>query len=355
MHWSLFVLAAIALVLAHGLRLPSISARGPALFAFLIGLIASAGAIKVLAAASDIGRSTDFDRYVNAAVLAAQEDDAPLIVFTGASYSRNGIDPDRLTRDLRARGYPHRVVSLSIEAASILERDAHLTQFMELSGRVPDVVFVEVASDFDQRAAYMFRNSKFSTRAIEQFDLRTTAWTGYGILGGACHGTKDCLMDAAFLGVHSALNLLNIGLVGGGEPAAAVAAETAYDPQTSPRRDSDPALALDSRLASTYRGPQWARAFRQSQARRLNKAGVREVAYYQPPALDPEVRAYMDGLCVGEFEQHACISPNDPALMAQLNGDYWFDPSHLLDSGTEIYNAWLVEQIISSGVLDGSQ
>lgn len=355
MHWSLFVLAAIALILAHGLRLPASGGRVLAFSAFLIGLVLSASAVKTLADASGIGRSTDFDGYVNAAVIAAQADEAPLIVFTGASYSRNGIDPDRLTRDLQARGYPHRVVSLSIEAASMLERDAHLRQFMALSGRVPDLVFIEVASDFDQRAAYMFGNSKFSTRAIEQFDLRTTIWTSYGILGGACHGAKDCLLDAGYLGIHSALNFLNIGLVGGGEPVRAVMAEPAYDPQTSPRKASDPTLALDTKLASTYRGPQWARAFREDQAYRLKQAGVRAVGYYQPPTLDPVTRAYMDGLCVGEFGQHTCISPNDPTLMARLNGDYWFDPSHLLDRGTEIYNAWLVDQIISSGVLDAAQ
>lgn len=355
MHWSLFILAGLALVLAHGLKLPVAGRRLTAVSAFAFGLLLSAITVKSLAGAAGIGRTTDFDRYVNGAVAAVTQDDAPIIVFTGASYSRNGIDPDRLTLALRERGYPHQVVSLSIEAASILERDAHLQQFIDLSGRVPDIVFVEVARDFDNRAAFMFGNSKFNMRAIEQFDLGATAWTGLGLLGGACSGAKDCLLDTAYLGMHSALNLLNVGLIGGGETRAQISAVPAYDPQNTPRQAVEPDTALEQELATTYQGPQWARSFRLQQSRRLQAQGVRTVAYYQPPELDPDARAYLDGLCVGEFVESLCISPNDPNLMRQLHGDFWLDPSHLLDGGTAIYNAWLVDQIVSSGVLEGAQ
>lgn len=352
MHWSLFALAGVGLILAHGLKLPFAGSRVASISAFLAGLFVTALAVKSLAAANGIGRTTDFDRFVQAAIIEATQDDAPLIVFTGASYSRNGIDPERLTLALRERGFPHRVVSLSIEAASILERDTHLNQFIELSGRVPDVVFIEVAADFDQRAAYMFGNSKFNMRAIEQFDLAGTAWTSFGILGGACDGATGCVMDTAYLGLHTTLNFLNVGLIGGGETSAEIEAVSAYDPQVEARAESQPALALKQKQVSVFQGPQWVRSFRYQQQGRLLDQGVRAIGYYQPPALDPTARAYMDGLCVGEFVEHACISPNDPLLMQQLNGDHWFDPSHLLDSGTAIYNLWLVDEIIATGILE---
>jgi hypothetical protein len=229
MHWSLFALAAPGLILAHGLKLPLKGSKLGAIGAFSIGLVLSAVAIKGLAAANGIGRTTDFDRFVQAAIL---------IVFTGASYSRNGIDPERLTLALRERGYPHRVLNLSIEAASILERDTHLKQFMAGSGRIPEVVFVEVAKDFDHRAAYMFGNSKFNMRAIEQFDLSSSAWTALGIMGGACDGAKGCVLDTVYLGAHAVLNLFNIGLIGGGEPVRAVEAVRSYDPQSTARASS---------------------------------------------------------------------------------------------------------------------
>ena len=352
MHWSLFALAALGLVMAHGLKFPLRGSKLAALATFSIGLIVSVVAIKGLAAANDIGRTTDFDRFVEAAVLEAQQDDAPLIVFTGASYSRNGIDPERLTLALRERGYPHRVVSLSIEAASILERDTHLKQFIRRSGRIPDFVFIEVARDFDHRAAYMFGNSKFNMRAIEQFDLSNSTWTGLGILGGACEGAKDCVLDTAYLGLHTILNVVNIGLIGSGEPLSTVDAVRAYDPQSEPRADTVPGLALERVETAPVIGPQWVRSFRFQQRERLLEQGVTAIGYYQPPALDPNLRAYTEGLCAGELSEFVCLSPDDPDLMAGLNGDYWFDPSHLLDPGAAIYNAWLVDQIIASGMLE---
>ena len=355
MHWSLFALAGLGLVLAHGLKLPLAGSRAGAAAAFLGGLIFSALAIKALAGANEIGRSTDFDRFVNAAAIEARQDPAPLIVFTGASYSRNGIDPARLTLALRERGYPHRVVSLSIEAASILERDRHLDQFITLSGRTPDVVFIEVAQDFDHRAAFMFGNSKFNMRAIEQFDLRNSAWTSFGILGGACDGAKECVLDTAYLGLHTALNFFNVGLVGGGEVAARLEAVPSYDPQQDARAASQPEQATDQAPIEVFQGPQWIRSFRYQQKNRLLAKGISQVGYYQPPVLDPNARAYIEGLCAGEFVEHPCLSPNDPVLMQKLNGDHWFDPSHLLDSGTAIYNAWLVEQIIASNILETAQ
>ena len=352
MHWSLFILAGLGLVFAHGLKLPTPGSRAASVTAFICGLLFTAFVVKSMASAAGIGRTTDFDRFVKAAVIEATQDDAPLIVFTGASYSRNGIDPERLTLALRERGYPHRVVNLSIEAASILERDAHLTQFIEQSGRVPEVVFVEVARDFDQRAAYMFGNSKFNMRAIEQFDLTGAVWTSFGILGGACDGAKGCVQDTAYLGLHTALNILNVGLIGGGETADEITAVPAYDPQVEARAKSQPTLALEQNTVSVFQGPQWVRSFRYQQQGRLTRLGVQKIGYYQPPTLDPAGRAYMDGLCAGEFVQHVCISPNDPKLMQQLNGDHWFDPSHLLDSGTAIYNHWLVEELIASRALE---
>lgn len=352
MHWSLFALAALGLILAHGLKLPLKGSKLGAIGAFSIGLVLSAVAIKGLAAANGIGRTTDFDRFVQAAILEAQQDDAPLIVFTGASYSRNGIDPERLTLALRERGYPHRVLNLSIEAASILERDTHLKQFMAGSGRIPEVVFVEVAKDFDHRAAYMFGNSKFNMRAIEQFDLSSSAWTALGIMGGACDGAKGCVLDTVYLGAHAVLNLFNIGLIGGGEPVRAVEAVRSYDPQSTARASSDPGLALEQMETGPVYGPQWVRSFRFQQRERLIEQGVIAVGYYQPPALDPALRAYADGLCAGELKDFACLSSNDAEIMELLNGNYWLDPSHLLDSGTAIYNAWLVDLIIEAGLLE---
>jgi len=356
MHWSLIALAGLALVGAHMLRLPARGGRIAAGAAFIAGLVASALIVKAIAGMAGIGRTTDFDRVVNRAVSIAHQDPAPLIVFSGASYSRNALDDERLTLALRTRGHDVRVINLSLEAASILERRAHIEAFMARSGRVPDLVFIEVAGHFDHHVAQFFGNSKFSMRGIEQFGLSETAWTGLGLVEGACPGLTGCIKDAALTASHFALNALNVGLIARGEPPAAAGQLASYDPQAEPREAVDPQVrssGLGRRIeASPARGPQWARSVRTIQREQLARASVGAVGYYFPPVIDAGERAYLAGLCKGELAGFACFAPDDPALLAELDRAVWLDDSHLLDGGAAVYTRWLAEQLIASGVLE---
>lgn len=355
MHWTLFAFAGIALIGAHVLRLPVAGGRLGAIGAFLGGLLLAVFAVKSIAATSDIGRTTDFDRIVNAAVAEAIQDDRPLIVFTGASYSRNALDPERLTIALNEAGYRYRAINLSIEAASVIERDAHLQQFMKLSGRVPDIVFVEVAQSFDHRAAFMFGNSKFNARAIEQFDLRTSAWTGLGLAGGACGGTVECVKDTGFLGVHAALNFFNVGLIGRGEHAANAGVLQSYDAQFDVRSESNPSEATEILTVEEMPAPQWVRSYRGIMREALVERGVRTVGYYQPPVLSAEERMYAQSLCEFELAEQTCLHANDADLLEPLNAPLWLDSGHLLDDGAAIYTRWLADELIESGILFGPQ
>lgn len=353
MHWTLFAFAGAALVLAHVLKLPAAGSRFSAISAFFAGLLVAAFAIKGLAAATDIGRTTDFDRITNAAVAEATQDDAPLLVFTGASYSRNALDPERLMIVLRERGYQLRVINLSIEAASIMERDAHLKQFISQSGRTPELVFVEVAQAFDYKAAFMFGNSKFNARAIEQFDIPTSLRTAKGLAEGACGGTTDCIKDAGFLSLHAALNFFNVGLIGRGEHAENAGILTSYDPQYEPRVESTPSAVSEIQAVSEQPVPNWVSGYRTAMRERLLSQGVKSVGYYQPPVQPANQRMYVGSLCEVELPDHVCIDVDDPALLSQLNADVWFDRDHLLDDGAAIYTKWLANELIESGVLEG--
>ncbi|MEM7494141.1 MAG: hypothetical protein AAF296_12225 [Pseudomonadota bacterium] len=355
MHWSLFAFAAVALIGAHVLRLPIAGGRFGAITAFIGGLLLAVLSVKGIAATSDIGRTTDFDKIVNAAVVEAVQDDRPLIVFTGASYSRNALDPERLTIALNEAGYRYRAINLSIEAASVIERDAHLQQFMELSGRVPEVVFVEVAKPFDHRAAFMFGNSKFNARAIEQFDLHTSAWTGLGLAGGACHGAVECIKDTGFLGVHAALNFFNVGLIGRGERAADAGILRSYDPQFAPRAQSEPKNTSEILPVETMQVPQWVRSYRTIMRDTLLERGVQTVGYYQPPVQPADQRMYVAALCASEFADLPCFDSDDPVVLTQLAGPVWFDRDHLLDDGAAIYTRWLAGTLIDSGILTATR
>ncbi|MEL6569601.1 MAG: hypothetical protein AAFQ22_14395, partial [Pseudomonadota bacterium] len=354
-----FLLAGLGLLFAHLLRAPGRGRRDVALLCFTLGLVASAVGVKALVGAAGLGRTTDFDRVVNHAVAAAKaETDVPLIVFSGASYSRNALDDERLTAALREAGHPHKVINLSLEAAALPERETHLKAFLDQSDRVPDVVFIEVAAAFDYRPAQFFNNSKFSTRGIEQYDLRTSAWTGLGLLQGGCEGGADCLKNLGLTGAHFGLNALNIGLVSQGEAPQEAGTLTSYDPQTEPRiPTTEDERTGGLRSGPDFRpshGPLWITSLRAQLESDLKARGVRQVGYYFPPVLDGQKRAYVDGLCIGELSHAPCIAPTDPVLLAGLEGDVWFDPHHLLAPGANVYTDWLADRLISSRVLETS-
>lgn len=359
MHPIFILLALLILFGAHLARLPARGGVWLASGAFVAGLVAMALLLRVVFGGLGIGRTTDFDRVVNAAVAAASQDDAPLIIFTGASYSRNALDDETLTQALRARGFPHRAINLSLEAASMLERQAHLEAFIDRSGRIPDVVFIEVARDFDMRVAQFFDNSKFSARGIEQFGPVETVWTLRGLTNGACPGAAGCVKDTAFLGLHFALNAANVGLGARGEPAGQAGDLASYDPQDTPREEID---LLDRGLALTaapdvspVTGPPWARDFRQAWRAHLTRQGVGRTGYYFPPVIEANKRAYAEGLCRGELSDPVCIAPQDEALLDALDDDVWFDRSHLLDPGAQLYSSWLAGKIAESGILAGPE
>lgn len=355
MHWMGWVLALAALVIAHGLRAPGRGlARSAA--AFVLALVICAGLIRIGAGELGLGRTTDFDRVVNHAVAIARQDDAPLLVFSGASFSRNGIDDERLTLALREAGYPHRVVSLSLEAAPFAERAAHLDQFMAESGRVPDLVFMEVSMAFDERPGIFFDNSKFSVRAIEQFDPPRARSSARGLAEGQCDGLPACARDSLLIAAHALVNALNTGLLSRGEAAREAGSLAAYDPADTPREAIDPlvrARKLRESPVIAPTSPDWVRRERTAQRARLLQRGVREVGYYLPPVIDPPMRAYLAGLCDTEFAGRPCVAPVDPALLAALDRDVWLDETHLLDAGTAVYSRWLAARLVDSGWLDG--
>jgi hypothetical protein len=353
LHWTLFAFGGLALLVAHSLKLPRQGKRITAISAFVVGLLATVLIIKFTASALGIGRTTDFDRIVNAAVAEATQDDAPLIVFTGVSYSRNALDPQRLTIALTEAGYSVRAINLSIEAASIMERDAHLEQFIAQSGRRPELVFVEVAQAFDYKAAFMFGNSKFNARAIEQFDIATSARTLSGLAEGACDGTVGCIKDTGFLSLHAALNFFNVGLVGRGEKPADVDTIRSYDPQYEARTESTPSALSEMLEITPQPVPKWVSDYRALMRDRLISQGVQAVGYYQPPVQPADQRMYVAALCKTELSAYVCIDSEDTELLNQLNGNYWFDRDHLLDDGAAIYTKWLANELIESGVLEG--
>ena len=358
MHWIAFIAAALALVLAKLLRAPEKSRLVFNAVWFASAFVVTVFTIRVFSELEDITRPTVYDQFVtHAAVQARGEPDAPLVVFVGASYSRNAIDDEALTADFRAAGYPHRVINLSLEGASLQERDAHLWDFMRLTGIAPDVVFLEVSDEYDRDPAYVFSVSKFSDRAIEQFDPNSVFWSMKGLVQGQCDGKAACLKAWVLLKTHALLNWTNVGMLATGTPIEDIAPSPAFDPQDVRREtfvmgQDDINIALREPVSVEPRlGPSWARLFRMDQRERLQAAGVRRIAYYYPPVLSRDDREYVAQLCAGELADYPCIAPIDSELLTQLDGDVWFDERHLLRDGADTYTSWLAGQIEQWGAL----
>lgn len=358
MHWIAFIAAVLALLLAKLLRAPVRSSRFISVLWFASAFILTSFTVRVFSEHAGITRPTAFDPFVtHAAQQAVEEPEAPLVLFVGASFSRNAIDDVALTNELRAAGYPHRVINLSLEGASLQERDAALWDFMRTSRVAPDVVFLEVADEYDRDPAYVFSVAKFSDRAIEQFDPDAVYWSMKGLAQGQCEGKVGCAKSWALLQIHAMMNWTNLGLLATGTPLEDIAPAPAFDPQDKPRdsftlETDEITLALREPVSvQPQTGPTWARLFRLDQRRRLEMAGVRRVAYYYPPVLSRESRQYVAQLCAGELSDFPCIAPIDQRLLLGLAGNVWLDERHLLRDGAEVYTDWLAYQIDRWGAL----
>ncbi len=347
------VLAALTLLLtAFVLRRPPAGwVRG--LGAFAGAFVLSAALIGMGAHKAGIVRDGPYAQIAANALRKVQADPSPYVLFVGASYSRNAIDDDALTRKLRAHGYPQRIITFALEGASLQERDLRLRQFLRAAPRPPDVVFLEASPEFDRAPTHGFVIAKFSERVIGQFDLRGTLWALRGLAMGAPDGLADFAKNAILLSLHVPLNWFNVGLFNEATTLHKTPALSSWDPQQTPRRTVTAAMrkqGLTQQAAAPPRLYAWGEAFRARQRAMLKAAGVRAIAYYFPPVISPQERAYLAAVCKAHPDT-PCIAPQDSRMLAALDGPVWFDEEHLLAPGAAIYDRWLARQIMATGVL----
>ncbi len=349
---KMILAGATLLLTAYVLRRPPAGAiRG--LASFLAAFAISAALIGFSAHKAGIVRDGPYAQIAANALREVKADPSPYVLFVGASYSRNAIDDEALTRKLRAHGYPQRIITFALEGASLQERDLRLRQFLRAAPRPPDVVFLEASPEFDRAPVHGFAIAKFSERVIGQFDLRGTFWALRGLAMGAPDGLADFAKNAILLGLHVPLNWFNVGLFHEATTLQKTPALSSWDPQHTPRRTVTAAMrthGLRQEAASRPRPYAWGEAFRARQRAMLKAAGVRAIAYYFPPVIDPKERAYLAALCKAHPDT-PCIAPLDRKMLAALDAPVWFDEEHLLAPGAAIYDRWLARQIMKTGVL----
>jgi hypothetical protein len=355
MQAFMFIAGALVLGIAgHLIRRPPCAKKLSAVLAFTIGLSGAAFGVRALVDHKGMERATDYDGVVSAALDDVKQSSAPYVLFVGSSHSRNGIDDVYLTQELAKRGYKQRAVNMSMYGASYQERGIQIDRFITAAVRKPDVVFLEVSQMYDEAPAYAFQVAKFSDRAIAQMNPGSVRWAVQGLAEDYRHGIADRMKDVSLLGIHAVLNVLNVGLLHTAEGVGIAAPQGAFLGEDRPKEILNPqvrAANLTRSVAATADQTAWAAGFRERQEEKLRGAGVRRVGYYLPPVTDPEARAFVQRFCDEQAGKHACVAPTDPKLLADLNGDLWFDHEHLLRKGAHIYDSWLAAQLDASGAL----
>lgn len=350
----LLLVASLVLVgFAHVLRRPPHGLWRGAL-GFAVGFFAVAAMVHWGSMSAGIVRKDLYARVAADALSRVKANPDPYVLFVGASYSRNALDDARMTRRLQADGHHLQVINFSMQGASLQERNLRLKQFMAAAPRPPEMVFLEISDEFDRSPTYGFTVAKFSNRVFGQFNLPNSIWAVRGLWEERCHfSTKDKLEDSVLLGLHLPVNLLNVGLLSGGDWLKDIKPLKSWDPQEKPRSVVT-ADARNTGLLAPYdkpaaKEPLWAKEFRARQANWLHAHGVTRIGYYFPPVVSPALRAYAAARCK---EYSPCIAPTDLELLAKLDKNIWFDDEHLLAKGGEIYTDWLANKIQADGALN---
>lgn len=349
----LLITASLVLVgFAHILRRPPHGFwRGAT--GFVVGFVSVAALVHWGANSAGIVRTDKYARVAADALQRVEHSRTPYVLFVGASYSRNAIDDQRLTQLLQKQGHDLQVINFSMQGASLQERNLRLKEFMQAAPRPPESVFLEISDEFDRAPTYGFTSAKFSNRVFGQFNLGNTIWAVRGLWEQRFHlSRKTKVEDSVLLAMHLPVNLLNVGLLSGGNWLADTEPLQSWDPQQKPRSEVT-RQERNTGLLAPYdkpaaKEPKWARDYRAEQASWLHAHGVKRIGYYFPPVVNPADRAYAAARCK---EYSPCIAPTDLEMLARLDKDIWFDSEHLLAKGGEIYTDWLAAQLETAGAL----
>ena len=348
-------LAIAALALAgHGLRGGKIGSIWAAIAALIIGFVVGAAAIRVGMSWGKIERDTEFAGIARAAADMIEENTGDYALFVGASYSRNGLDDERLTARLQTNGLNWRAINVSLQGASWQEREYWLFALLNSVERPPVAVFLEPSEEFDADPLYVFRVAKYSDRAIAQFSSAAMPVTLTGLQETPPQGVRQLAEVAALAPTHFLLNWVNAGALAKGVVLRDAKPASGFLGEVTPREDLSADFISDN-LRANADAPQEGRFGQAARARiaeKLRRRGIKELWLYKPPVLEAGGRAYVAAICA--TSAFPCIAPTDPDLLQSLDGPFWFDRAHLLASGASVYADWLAQEIIARRKDEGS-
>lgn len=288
-------------------------------------------------------------------------DEAPVWLFVGSSFTRAGIDPERVNSRLAEAGLDVRIMVRGAGGASRLEQWGFIKDAIAVLGRPPEAVFLEVAAPYDTLPAYGLRNP-MSGRAISQFDVQGGLWLAEALLApeeAALRGLEAPMSVAGDTIAHVLVNTLNVGLLHRLADLDTVTPRSPFVPRAEPKEDYDPiaqAKALAPRPWEIGTGPlagpapnPWIKSWLNDVEANLRELGVERFGFYVLPHAAVSLRRYARSFCDGQSaEGYVCLNGNTRPLLDRLDVGHWIDSTHLRAPGAAVFSDWLADRLIAA-------
>jgi hypothetical protein len=94
--------------------------------------------------------------------LTEYDDDRPVVLLVGSSFTQQGIDPEVLAEILGESGRRITVLPLAIGGLSHLERLYYLKEYLAHAKRMPQLVLFEIAGGYDNGPLFQLQQMSFS-------------------------------------------------------------------------------------------------------------------------------------------------------------------------------------------------
>jgi hypothetical protein len=291
---------------------------------------------------------------------------APVMMLIGSSYTRNGINPEIVNKIWAAENIHTRLMTRAAGGASRLEQWILLEDAQKALGRMPEKIMFEIHPQWDAFPLYGLKNP-MSSRAINQITDSTLRWAFLAVFYddrfAAQWKTYPTGLNAvAEIVKHYLAGKVNFGLAQKQNMIVHASARprSAFRPLAMPKASVDLAK-LRQRLAtptpydetapSLSESNPWLDVYFSDVKSRIEAAGGRLTGYYSLPNSLPNFRGYTRQFCAWKADSY-CLNANLPDVFRDYGSvDMWYDYTHLLDKGAELFSVWFAYRLIKDKVV----
>src|SRR6202035_5581036 len=159
------------------------------------------------------------------------DDDRPVVLLVGSSFTQQGVDPDVLAETLGNSDRSIAVLPLALGGLSHLERLYYLKEYLAHSKRMPQLVLFEIAGGYDNGPLFQLQQMRFSDRMIAMMDCTSAWWAFRWLFSGNVVPLTTRLALAGNILAHLGLHVGHLGFLWNSAPAKQ---PTGYDPRALP-------------------------------------------------------------------------------------------------------------------------